>query len=129
MHSVRAIEKIRHQVKQDIFDYTQMMYVLKDFRKPRDVVSILLREKQIIRIKKGLYIFGELWQRNAISREILANLICGPSVVSLDYALFWYGLIPERIVQITSVTTGRSREYDTPLGKFSYSHLPETCFS
>jgi hypothetical protein len=126
---MRAIEKIRKNITYDIFDYTQLMNVLKDYRKPRDVVSSLLREDQIIRIRKGLYVFGSLWQRNVISREILANLIYGPSAVSLDYALFWYGLIPEQIVQITSITTGRSHTYDTPLGKFSYSHLPETCFS
>jgi predicted transcriptional regulator of viral defense system len=126
---MRAIEKIRKQITRDIFDYTQLMDVLKDYRKPRDVVSSLLREEQIIRIRKGLYIFGNLWQRNVISREILANLIYGPSVVSLDYALSWYGLIPERILQVTSVTTGRSREYETPLGRFSYAHLSEICFS
>ena len=82
-----SIEHIRQLIDQEIFDYTQLMMALKEYRKPRDVVSDLLRKSQIIRIRKGLYIFGPLWRRNNVSLETLANLVYGPSVISLDYAL------------------------------------------
>ena len=58
-----------------------------------------------------------------ICREYLANLIYGPSYISLDYALSLHGLIPERVETITSVTTRRSRHFDTPFGTFSYRML------
>jgi len=46
-----------------------------------------------------------------------------PSYVSLDYALGHHGLIPERVETVTSVTTGRSRNFHTPFGAFSYRML------
>jgi hypothetical protein len=68
----------------------------------------LLRRKDIIRVKKGLYIFGETYARRPFSREVLANVIYGPSYVSLDYALHYHGLIPERVEAVISIP-GRTR--------------------
>ncbi|MGD0626568.1 MAG: hypothetical protein ABSB32_17880 [Thermodesulfobacteriota bacterium] len=68
----------------------------------------MLRRKDIIRVKKGLYIFGETYARRPFSREVLANVIYGPSYVSLDYALHYHGLIPERVEAVISIP-GRTR--------------------
>ncbi|MCX7031489.1 MAG: hypothetical protein NTU62_15405, partial [Spirochaetes bacterium] len=83
----------------------------------------LMAAGDIIRVKKGLYLFAERFRREPICREILANLIHGPSYVSLEYALSFHGLIPERVEMVTSVCTGRSRRFDTPFGAFSYRSL------
>lgn len=120
---MRAIELIRIKIEQEVFDYTQLMSVLVEYKKPRDVVTSLIKTEQIIRIRKGLYIFGKTWRRKVIEREMLANLIFGPSVLSLDYALSYYGLIPERIEELTSITSGRSRVFNTPIGIYSYTQL------
>ncbi len=82
-----------------------------------------------IRKKKGLYIFGEELRKRPISKMYLANLLNGPSYVSLEYALHNYSLIPERVTEITSVTPGRSKTYQTPIGYFSYRHIPLSCFA
>jgi hypothetical protein len=124
-----AIEKIRSIISREIFDYTQLMSVLSEYSKPRDVVTRLLKQGKIIRIKKGLYIFGELWRRSSVPGEVLAGLIYGPSAISLDYALSWYGLIPERVYTVTSITTGRSRQFDTPAGIYSYHQISAGRFS
>jgi predicted transcriptional regulator of viral defense system len=87
-----------------------------------------LRKSVIVRVKKGIYIFGEDYRRRPFSREILANLIYGPSYISLDYALHYFGLIPERVEAVTSVTTGRSRRYATPVGLFRYRMIPLAAF-
>ncbi|QLQ33464.1 MAG: hypothetical protein HZT40_19785 [Candidatus Thiothrix singaporensis] len=50
------------------------------------------------------------------------------SCVSLDYALWHYGLIPETVVEVTSVTTRRSQKLKTGLGRFSYQHLPDALY-
>lgn len=126
---MRAIEHIRQLIEKDVFDYTQLMHVLAEYSKPRDVVSSLLRKEQIIRVRKGLYVFGELWRRQPISREMLANLVYGPSILSIDYALAWYGLIPEHVDALTSISSGRSRHFNTPLGSFSYTHLSQERFT
>lgn len=126
---MRAIEHIRQLIEKDVFDYTQLMHVLAEYSKPRDAVSSLLRKEQIIRVRKGLYVFGDLWQRQPISREMLANLVYGPSILSIDYALAWHGLIPEYVDVLTSISSGRSRHFNTPLGRFSYTHLSQERFS
>jgi hypothetical protein len=113
----------------EIFDYQSLIQCLSTYAKPRDKIKRLMDAGDIIRLKKGLYVFGEAYRRSPISRELLANLIYGPSYISLDYALAWHGLIPERVTTVTSVTTGRSREFNTPFGHFSYMLLSEPRYS
>jgi len=122
------IETIRKQIPQEEFDYQTLMDCLRDYARPRDKISDLLRKAFIIRVKKGLYIFGDEYRRRPYSREILANLIYGPSYISLDYALQHYGLIPERVEAVTSVTTGRSRKFSTPVGLFTFRMISLEAF-
>lgn len=123
------IVRIRHTVEHDIFDYHTLTETLLIYRKPRDKFTKLLESGAIVRIKKGLYTFGEDFRKEPISREYLANLIYGPSYVSLDYALSYHGLIPERVDLVTSVTMNRSKEFHTPFGEFSYRMLTNNRYS
>jgi len=52
------IETIRKQVPQEEFDYQTLIDCLRDYARPRDKISDLLRKGRIIRVKKGLYIFA-----------------------------------------------------------------------
>lgn len=122
------MEQLRKQIPGEEFDYQTLMDALAGYAAPRDRVSSLLRQGVIIRVKKGLYIFGDDIRRKPICRELLANLIYGPSYISLDYALQYHGLIPERVTALTSVTTGRSRLFDTPVGRFDYRMIPLHAF-
>lgn len=117
------IVHIRDSVGQEVFDYQILLDTLRQYRKPRDKISRLIAAGEIARVKKGLYVFAQPFRRQPIAREYLANLICGPSYVSLDSALSYHGLIPERVESVTSVTTGRSRWFDTPFGRFTYQSL------
>ena len=123
-----AMESIRKQISNEEFDYQTLLHSLGQYSRPRDKISGLLRNGVIIRVKKGIYIFGEDYRRRPFSREILANLIYGPSYISLEYALHYFGLIPERVEAVTSVTTGRSRKYSTPVGLFAYRMIPLAAF-
>lgn len=114
---------LRQHIGRDVFEYQILMDCLSYLSKPRDKVSRLLAAGDIIRVRKGLYLFAERFRGAPICRELLANLIHGPSYVSLDYALSFHGLIPERVEEITSVCTGRSCRFDTPAGVFSYRSL------
>ncbi len=119
---------LREQIGREEFDYPALMGALSQYANPRDKVTSLLRRGTIVRVKKGLYVFGEAYRRRPYSRELLANLIYGPSFVSLDYALAFHGLIPERVEAITSVTPKRGRDFDTPVGAFVYRQVPEAYF-
>jgi predicted transcriptional regulator of viral defense system len=114
------IEILRKKISGEEFDYQTLMDCLAGYSSPRDKVTQLLKKGIIIRVKKGLYVFGEAYRRRPYSRELLANLIYGPSYISLEYALQFYGLIPERVEAVTSVTTGRSRRFSISVGLFTY---------
>jgi hypothetical protein len=122
------IETIRKKISQEEFDYQTLLVALGDYARPRDKISDLISKGIIIRVKKGLYVFGDGARQTPYSTEILANLIYGPSYISIDYALQHYGLIPERVEAVTSVTTGRSRKFLTPVGLFIYRMIPLRAF-
>lgn len=117
------IEDLRKKVPLEEFDYLILMDALKSYKKPRDKVTQLLKTGAIIRIKKGIYIFGKQYRKSPVSLEILANQIYGPSYISLEYALSYYGFIPERVEWVTSITSQKSKSFTTPLGNFSYRHI------
>lgn len=117
-------ESLRSQIGREEFDYQALLSALSGYASPRDRITALLRSGAIIRAKKGLYVFGPEYRREPFSRELLANLIYGPSFISLDYALGYYGLIPERVEAVTSVCAGRARRFETPVGLFIYHPTP-----
>jgi len=119
-----VIQALRQAVEHEVFDYQTLLTVLSAYARPRDKITGMLRRSEIVRVKKGLYLFGEGFRRKPYSRELLANLIYGPSYVSLEYALSYYGLIPERVEMVTSVTPGRARRFETPVGLFTYQAVP-----
>ena len=88
---------VRNRIPAEIFDYQTLTDALKGLSSPRDKITDMLRQGIIIRVKKGLYVFGDKDRKYPYSKELPANLIYGPSYVSLDYALAYYGLIPERV--------------------------------
>ena len=121
-------ESLRKAIPWEEFDYQALLDALQDYAHPRDKISDLLRKDVIVRVKKGLYIFGDSYRKQPYSREILANLIYGPSCVSLEYALHNHGLTPERSIALTSVTTKRPKKFETPVGLFLYKNVPEAGF-
>jgi len=119
---------VRDSIPAEIFDYQILIDALKGLAYPRNRINDLLRQGIIIRVKKGLYVFGDKHRKYPYSKELLANLIYGPSYVSLDYALAYHGLIPERVEALTSVTPNRSRRFATPVGLFIYRQIPSRAY-
>jgi len=124
----KNIIDLRKLVPFEEFDYQTLLHALGRYTRPRDKITDLLRKGIIIRVKKGLYVFGKDYRKSPYSREVLANLIYGPSYISLEYGLQFHGLIPERVETVTSVTFGRSRKFFTPVGLFSYRMIPLRAF-
>jgi hypothetical protein len=54
---------------------------------------------------------------------LIANHLRGPSYVSLESALSYWNMIPERAYETSSVTIKTSKLYKTPVGRFSYQQL------
>ena len=78
-------------------------------------VRLLERDKQIIRLKRGLYVCNPEITGKILSTELIANHLYAPSYVSMSSALRYYGLIPET-------------DFDTPLGRFEYTNISREAF-
>lgn len=97
---------------------------LKEYKRPNDKISALTSEGLLTRVKRGIYIAGPQLNTGRPESPLIANHLLGPSYVSIDSALSFYGLIPERVYSVTSMTTKASRDFATPIGMFSYINLP-----
>ncbi|MGE4564976.1 MAG: hypothetical protein AB7F32_08895 [Victivallaceae bacterium] len=114
--------ELRRKIANDLFGYLELSDALSAYGNVRNKIQRLLEDGSIIRIKKGFYTFPEALRRAPLEPGVVANLIHGPSYVSCEYALSFYGLIPEAVTSVTSVTSTRSCEFDTPVGRFRYFH-------
>ena len=124
MRETKMVEELRAKIAGEEFDYPALLESLREYGRPRDKITSLLKQGAVVRVKKGIYVFGERYKRRPFSREVLANMICGPSYVSLETALHYYGLIPEGVEAVTSVTVIRGRRFSTPVGLFVYRAIP-----
>lgn len=110
-------------------DYATLVTLLRDYRFPKDKIAAMEKQQQLIRIKKGLFVVAQQEGTSPISRELIANHLYGPSYVSLESALSYHNLIPERVYRVRSVTMKRFKMYDTPLGVFEYRTVSPEYFS
>ena len=83
----------------------------------------------MIRLKRGLYVVDSKVSGKPVNACLCANHIYGPSYVSLQWALRWYGLIPERVYTMTSVTTKHTRMFENALGRFTYEQVKPDYFA
>ncbi|MBU0570510.1 MAG: hypothetical protein KJ995_06885 [Candidatus Omnitrophica bacterium] len=95
-------------------------------------ISRFLKHKEILQLKKGLYISADFFSKNRsnISYSFyLANIIRTPSYISSWSALQFYNLTTEAIYGVTSVTPKVTRNYTTKAGNFSYNSIKKELFS
>ncbi len=114
---------LHRTIGREEFDHPQLTSALSSYEAVPQKINELLKAGIIVRVKKGLYVFGPKIRQKSIARESLANLIYGPSCISMEYALSYHGLIPERVEVVTSVTPKKNKEFNTPIGFFTYKHL------
>ena len=91
-------------------------------------LRLLERDKQIIRLKKGLYVCSPEITGKTISTELIANHLYAPSYVSMSSALRYYGLIPEEVYTKQSMTLKYAKNFDTSFGRFEYTHISKAAF-
>lgn len=77
----------------------------------------------IRRIRRGLYCLDPIGKQPPLNLFEIAQSIYGPSYISLESALSYHGWIPERVCVTSSASAKRSRNFETPLGIFSYTEI------
>ena len=100
----------------------------KGYRSPNMHIAMLEKKGLLIRLKRGLYVVSPEISDKELSLGLVANHLYGPSYVSLHWALRFYGLIPERIDTVTSVTTRHTREFENTLGRFTFRGVSQEYF-
>ena len=98
----------------------------RDYASPRSKIVSLEKKKEIVRLKRGLYVTAAALEEH-FPPGCIANRLYGPSYVSFAYALRLYNLIPEHVPHVTSATRGKRRKkrFATPIGTFFYRDVPE----
>lgn len=108
------------------FDITVLQNIYPDCSCVCDKARRLVMQGDIIRLKKGMYVLSSM--DIPLSKELIANHLYGPSYVSMNWALSYWGLIPERVHLVESLTTKHNRDFYTPIGSFSYKNCPDSYF-
>lgn len=81
----------------------------------------------IVMLRRRWYAFADYLDKPDYARYF-ANQICAPSYISLHYALSFYGIIPEAVVEITSITTRKPQRYSNTFGLYSYQSVRPSFF-
>ena len=83
---------------------------------------------KLLPLRRGMYALPELYRSKPISPTELANGMYAPSYLSLHWALGYYGMIPERVIEHTSVTSRTPKRFENAFGTFSYRHVKSAAF-
>ena len=106
-----------------------ILEILRDYQSPNDKISELLKSEDLISLRRGLYVVGYKMDLPQPEPFLIANHLRGPSYISLESALSHWNLIPERVYEISSVTTKTSKLYKTPVGRFRFQRLTTPYYS
>ena len=102
-----------------------MLEELKNYSNPAARLSRMVKKEECFSIIRGLYETDR-----TVPGYLLAGSIYGPSYISFEYALAYYGLIPEAVYTITSATFEKKKKkrYETAFGTFTYRDVPSEAF-
>lgn len=93
----------------------------KEFGDPYGKIRRLIKNKDLFLLSRGLYT-----DNSNISGLYVANAIYGPSYISFDTALSYWGMIPEAVYSVTSATTQKlkKKKYNNFIGQLTYRDVP-----
>ena len=113
------------EVKIMIFSLEMLRQKYANYANPDDKIYRLVKSNQLFPISKGIY-----EDDRSASGQYLASSIYGPSYLSFDYALAYYGLIPETAYVYTSATFEKKKKkiYTNMFGTFTYADVPSNVF-
>ncbi len=109
-------------------DYAVLGSLFSVYKSPRNKIANLEIEGKLIRLKRGLYVVSPSVSGKLLSTELIANHIYGPSYVSMESALRYYGLIPENIQIVRSLAIKRSRVFKNSISRFEYINCSDDYF-
>ena len=98
----------------------------------RETVQVQLyrwcKAGKLLPLRRKMYALPEPYISRPINPAELANHLYRPSYLSTHWALGYYGLIPERVVAYTSISSRVTRSFENAFGRFTYRHVKPSAF-
>lgn len=101
-----------------------LLGLLRGYSRPYDKIMEMVNQGILVQLRRGLYMTSPLVSPKTPEPFLIANHLYGPSYISLDSALFHWGLIIERVFEISSVTPRMSKKILVQNAVYSFTHLP-----
>ena len=107
--------------------HLQLVEELKRYSSPKSKITRMINSNEIIQIKRGIFVDAD---DDTYSLKSLSSVIYGPSYISFQSAMSFYGLIPERVTTFTcaSYNKNKDKKFHTPVGDFYYFYIPSKVF-
>ena len=108
-----------------IYDFQNLRIKYKDYSNIYQKINNECKKGILVKIKRGLY-SDDLYN----DKEVIANICYNPSYISFEYALSYYGVIPEFVSTFTSATFGKKNNkiYHMKDFTFDYRSVPNEVF-
>lgn len=108
-----------------IYDLQSLKIRFSEYSNILQKISIETKKSNLVRIKKGLYT-----DNLKIDSPVIANVCYGPSYISFEFALSYYGIIPEYVSTYTSACFNKKNNkiYAIPNATFEYRSIPDKVF-
>jgi len=110
------------------FETRELRLVLGNDFKSSTLINLKnwIKKGHLIMLRRGLYVISEIAQK--VDPMVFATKMYDPSYVSMEMALSFYGIIPEAVFTVTSVTTRKTKEFEAQFGRFSYQKIKKEAF-
>lgn len=119
-------KEFRKKMQKNIFSTAEARILC--FDNNSDILNLQLHQWKksgdLVSLKRGIYMFTDA---KTSTLEIALNLY-SPCYFSLEYALNFYGIIPEAVFEYTLVTPKSTRRFKTPIGVFTYQTIKKDAF-
>ena len=108
-----------------IYDFQNLRIKYKEYSNIYQKINNECKKGILVKIKRGLYT-DDLYN----DKEVIANICYNPSYISFEYALSYYGVIPEVVSTFTSATFGKKNNkiYHMKDSTFDYRSVPDEVF-
>ena len=109
-----------------VFTTSMLKDKYKNYANPIDKIKRDTDKGILIRLTRGLF-----EDNNGANPCFLACSILSPSYLSFDWALSYYGLIPEKVFSITSASLNirKNKTFVNKFGRYEYTDIPVNAFS
>ncbi len=115
--------------KEGIFDLASVVQLTGERRESiRMQLHRFCKDGKLTSLRRGMYAFTGAGVKADIDPVLLANKLYFPSYISTLWAMGYYGLIPEKVVTYTSVSTRVTRLFDNNFGLYKYQSLKKSAF-